>query len=298
MGLSGIIRNKALKSQFLGIIKESDIDLIEKDIIKQQKNPIKESNVNLLDLIKSFYIQKNIFSYLEKKRILQLFMYNKKYQNIFKYNLDYYKKYAGKETIMERGDIVKCYCIHSRRLLFEGMYLRGKRIKYGREYYYDGELKYEGYYLDGEKSGKGKEYICNHLIYSGEYKNDKKNGKGQEYNNKGAIIFQGVFFNGKKWNGFGYNVKGIKVYDLKGGQGIVREYFDNGLLLYEGEYSNGERNGIGKEYNSKEKLVFEGQYLNGKRWNGIKYLYEYYNDENSSGKVEYMDGKKIKSNDN
>ena len=298
MGISGIIRNQALKREFLGKIKESDIDLIEKDIIKQQKDPIKISNVNLLDSIKSFYIQKNIFSYLAKKRILQLFMYNKKYQNIFNYNLDYYKKFTGKETVMESGEIVKCYCIHSRRLLFKGMYLRGKRIKYGREYYYDGELKYEGYYLDGEKSGKGKEYICNYLRYSGEYKNDKKNGKGQEYNSKGAIIFQGVFFNGKKWNGFGYNGRGRQVYELKDGKGIIREYFDNGLLLYEGEYSNGERNGIGKEYNSREKLVFEGQYLNGKRWNGIKYLYDDIRDYNLIGKEEYVNGIRIKSNDN
>ena len=64
--MSSIIRKQILKSELLGKIKESDIDLIEKDIIKQ-KNPIKQSNVNLLDLIKSFYIQKNIFSYLKKK---------------------------------------------------------------------------------------------------------------------------------------------------------------------------------------------------------------------------------------
>ena len=112
-------------------------------------------------------------------------MYNKKYQNIFKYNLDDYKKYTGKEIIKESGEIVKCYCIHSRRLLFEGMYLRGKRIQYGKEYYngkeyyYNGEIKYEGYYLDGEKSGKGKEYLGNYLRYSGEYKNDKKMEKGK-----------------------------------------------------------------------------------------------------------------------
>ena len=67
--MSSFIRKQILKSELLGKIKESDIDLIEKDIIKQ-KNPIKQSNVNLLDLIKSFYIQKNIFSYLKKKRIL------------------------------------------------------------------------------------------------------------------------------------------------------------------------------------------------------------------------------------
>ena len=177
--MSGI-NNLLLKRQLLGCIKQSDIDLIEKDIIVQ-KNPIKESNVNLIDLIKSFYITKNIFSYIEKNKILQLFMYNKKYQNKFKYNLDYYKKYSGKEVIYESNDIVKYYCIHSKkRLLFEGIFLRGKRIKYGREYYYNGELRYEGYYLDGKKTGQGKEYINKYVIYCGEYKNDKRNGKGEE----------------------------------------------------------------------------------------------------------------------
>ena len=239
-----------------------------------------------------------MFFHIWKKKILHLFQYNKKYKNIFKYNLDDYKKFARQEIEIKNGEIVKGYCIHSRRLLFEGMYLRGKRIKYGKEYYYDGELKYEGYYLDGEKSGKGKEYLNNYLIYSGEYKNDKRNGKGQEYNKKGAIIFQGDYLNGIKWNGFGYDNKGIKSYDLIGGKGIIREYFDNGLLLYEGEYSNGNRNGIGKEYNLKEKLLFEGQYLNGKRWNGIIYLYDSFNDYKLYGKEEYVDGKRIKSNDN
>ena len=60
MGIFGNFHNQALKKELLGNIKDSDIDLIEKNILKQ-KNPIKESNVNLLDLIKSFYIQKNIF---------------------------------------------------------------------------------------------------------------------------------------------------------------------------------------------------------------------------------------------
>ena len=66
MGISGYINNQLLKSELLSKIKESDIDLIEKDIIKQ-KHPIKASNVNILDLIKSFYMLKNVFSYLKKK---------------------------------------------------------------------------------------------------------------------------------------------------------------------------------------------------------------------------------------
>ncbi len=38
-----------------------------------------------------------------------------------------------------------------------------------------------------------------------------------------------------------------------------------GILEYEGEYSNGKRNGKGKEYDYSGKLIFEGEYLNGKR---------------------------------
>ena len=39
-----------------------------------------------------------------------------------------------------------------------------------------------------------------------------------------------------------------------------------GILLYEGEFLNGERNGKGKEYNDLNgKLLYEGEFLNGKR---------------------------------
>ena len=36
------------------------------------------------------------------------------------------------------------------------------------------------------------------------------------------------------------------------------------LLLYEGEYLNGKRNGKGKEYDYDGNVIFEGEYLNGK----------------------------------
>ena len=48
--------------------------------------------------------------------------------------------------------------------------------------------------------------------------------------------------------------------------GKIKEYYlcDNNLA-YEGEYSNGKRNGKGKEYNWNGKLMFDGEYKNGKR---------------------------------
>ena len=80
---------------------------------------------------------------------------------------------------------------------------------------------------------------------------------------------------------------------LKDGKGIIREFLDNGLLYFEGEYSNGKWNGQGKGYNFEGKLVFEGQYLNGK-WNGQGKEYNY------KGKLvfegEFLNGKRWNGN--
>ena len=79
----------------------------------------------------------------------------------------------------------------------------------------------------------------------------------------------------------------------------IKEYnsYDDSLI-FEGEYSNGKRNGKGKEYNEEGKLIFEGEYLNGKKWKGIEYVYdedttriifecEYTNGERNAERKEY-----------
>ena len=48
---------------------------------------------------------------------------------------------------------------------------------------------------------------------------------------------------------------------MKNGIGYLKEYYDNGKLMLEGEISNGQRNGKGKEYNEPGELIFEGEYL-------------------------------------
>ena len=79
----------------------------------------------------------------------------------------------------------------------------------------------------------------------------------------------------------------------------IREYNSyNDRLIFEGEYSNGKRNGKGKEYNEEGKLIFEGEYLNGKKWKGIEkeydedteqliFEYEYNNGERDGKRKEY-----------
>ena len=53
--------------------------------------------------------------------------------------------------------------------------------------------------------------------------------------------------------------------------GKGKKYYDDGKLMFEGEYLDGKRNGKGKEYYKNGQLKFEGEYLKGKKWNGIRY---------------------------
>ena len=76
--------------------------------------------------------------------------------------------------------------------------------------------------------------------------------------------FEGEYLYNKKWNGKGYDENDNITYELKNGNGNVKEYYNNGELKFEGEYLNGKRNGKGKEYDYfNGNLLFEGEYLNG-----------------------------------
>ena len=244
------------------------------------------------------------------------------------------------------------------KLLFEGEYLNNKKWN-GNFYIenkisselingngFVKENSFEGYYLNGEKNGIGKEYIgyFKDIIYSGDFINGKRNGKGKEYyihNNKEKLLFIGEYFNNyrlrgkeyvynkvefegdflldKKWEGKGYDENGNISYELKNGNGKIKEYkyipenyfylvyegeylngkrhekgkeyYDIGNLFFEGEYKNGKRNGKGKEYYLNDLLKIEGEYLNNEKWNVKEYEYCY-----NSLKYEriYLNGKRLK----
>ena len=53
------------------------------------------------------------------------------------------------------------------------------------------------------------------------------------------------------------------VYESKG-KGKEYNSYDN-ILIFEGEYKNGERNGKGREYSYDGYLEYKGEYKNGKR---------------------------------
>ena len=83
-----------------------------------------------------------------------------------------------------------------------------------------------------------------------------------------------IRYNKKMQNLLGIDIIYYKIFSGKyflyesNGKGTIYNNFQQ--ILYEGEYSNGERNGKGREYKSDliKNLIFEGEFLFGKR-NGI-----------------------------
>ena len=169
-----------------------------------------------------------------------------------------------------KGFVRECDNINN-ELIFEGEYLHGQRNGKGKEYNDEGELIFEGEFLNGQRNGKGVEYDEEGFIkFKGEYINGKKNGKGLFYSENGFIFegeylydfkikgkllyninleYEGEFFYNKKWTGKGYDEKGNIIYELINGTGKIKEYDEDedGFLIYEGEYLNGEKHGRGKE---------------------------------------------------
>ena len=154
----------------------------------------------MLNNIKSYYITKIIFTFMDEKQKLKIIKYNKSLQKNININIINYKFYSGKYIIYESNRIGKEYNGKDDRLIFEGEYLNGLRNGKGKEYYHNGKLKFEGEYLNGERNGKGKEYNDNgKLEFEGEYLNGKRwNGKGKEHTKNGFLLFEGEYLKGEK----------------------------------------------------------------------------------------------------
>ena len=168
-----------------------------------------------------------------------------------------------------------------------------------KEYNKKGQLKFESEYIirkekdfEQKKSDEGywvKDKGDNgNLVYECEFVDGKRNGKGKEYYREGKLKFEGLFVNGLKWEGKEYDLDGNIIYELKNGNGKVKEY-SGYYLKFEGEYLNGKRNGIGIELDYSKTKSY-GNYNCGIR--SRKFILY---DENSNylykSEVEYIDGK-------
>ena len=302
------------------VCEKSTSNSNKKNLIKE-KEVERQKNIEVVNLIKAVKseipIIENIFSFLEEKTKLNIIVHNKKYQNLFGIDINYYKNKSGKYRIIEKNGICKEYTLKENKLIFEGEFKNGKKNGKAKEFdTHDGQVSFEGTYLNGKRNGKGKEYKYGFLSFEGTYLNGKRNGKGKEYGSYQFSKFEGEFLNGYKIEGKGYDCKDRLLFELER-NGIGKEYDYDGNLKFEGEYLNEKKNGKGKcyrngkleiegeykgdqlngkvkKYDEKGKLVFEGEYKNGDTWsgkeNGKDFQGEYLNGKRWNGKGrEYKD---------
>ena len=131
---------------------------------------------------------------------------------------------------------------------------------------YNGKKKkYEGSFKEGEKNGEGKEFINNdkdHFL-EGEFIKNKKNGIFNEYRNKIIIAekeyLDNILIKGKELNERGKIIFDGIYKDNHRYEGIFKEYYDESFFESEKE--------------DKEFLKKEGEYKKGKIWNGKLYQY-------------------------
>ena len=107
-----------------------------------------ENIKNKIDLkdIKSSFIIKILFSYLTRKKKLDIIMYNKQLQKMLLIDTKDYKSQSGKYKIGGKNGKGSEYLIDTNILIFEGEYLKGKKNGIGKEYNKKGILEFEGEY--------------------------------------------------------------------------------------------------------------------------------------------------------
>ena len=84
--------------------------------------------------------------------------------------------------------------------IYEGTYDEKTYKRHGEGLLYENNdvLVYEGGWKNGKRDGYGLYYHNMCLIYDGEWKDDKPNGDGCYLDNKGDVLFEGKWENGKK----------------------------------------------------------------------------------------------------
>ena len=121
----------------------------------------------MLNIIKSTYFYKVVFSYLQEKTKLKFAKYNKNLQNKIDIVLNNYKFFTRKHIVYETKQKGKEYYGNEDTIYYEGEYLNGERNGKEKEYYNNSKLLFEEEYLNGkirdeksynEKGDTAKEY--------------------------------------------------------------------------------------------------------------------------------------------
>jgi len=124
-------------------------------------------------------------------------------------------------------------------------------------------------WVDGKKEGIAKTYDKSGVVNSEtEYHDDKKEGPYWKKNSKGEWLEKGAFKNNEEHGPWTYHFTGSEGNGIKtavsflNGQksGQETNYYKDGKIESQGNYTNGARTGEWKMFGPKENLVAEGSY--------------------------------------
>lgn len=175
-------------------------------------------------------------------------------------------------------------------------YLEGKKNGYYNLYnfYKDKDsnivsyIEKEELYLNNKKNGKSIIYYKNGLLKSVYYyKNGLKDGYAKEFDENGNIIAVIQYSDGREID---RDVINRKIDSLK--VGVWKEFYPNGKLFRESNYSFGKLNGVFREYSITGELNLSYRYENGVLVDTIVDIDEeinlvevFYNKRDSSGEL-------------
>ena len=100
----------------------------------------KSTGLAQIKKIKSAYIIKKVFSFLDEKTKLLLINYNKKIQKKLNIDIECFKKESQRYRIILENGKGQEFLINTNYLIFEGEYKNGKKHGIGYEYYYNKNL--------------------------------------------------------------------------------------------------------------------------------------------------------------
>ncbi len=183
------------------------------------------------------------------------------------------------------------------KLKDEGKFINNQKEGKWTFYFENGKTEQYGMYTNGKESGEWKWFYHGGQIWKEEeYMNGKEEGLIKEYDTAGNVLVQGNYYDGEKdgeWkiaiNDFiaiGKYVNGFREGDWK-------YYYDDGILMFEGNYIQDNPEGEHKYFYPDGKIKEDQYFVNGipdKHWKKF--------DENGNLflTITYKDGKEYRIN--
>lgn len=165
-------------------------------------------------------------------------------------------------------------------------------------YFRDGEIEQIGDFASDNPEGTWRWYYPNQqLRLAEEYEDGFEEGPAVEYDETGKVIARGNYVEGFKDGSWTYEIGNIKEtgkYYEGEKQGVWKKtYIDTDNLAFEGEYLNGQENGMHKDFHPNGQTKRRGRYSLGVRDGLWEYL-----DENGNIilTIKYDQGKEIEYN--